>query len=46
MPSSRVPSSAVGSMGCGGCRGWQCCCVGQMDIAEGVGGECGEVGNG
>ncbi len=32
MPSNRVPSFAVGSMGggggWGGCRGWQCCCAG------------------
>jgi hypothetical protein len=28
MPSSRVPSFAAGSIGRGGCRGWQCSCVG------------------
>ncbi len=46
MPSNRVPSICCGSYGGGGCRGWQCCHVGELDVADDVGGECGEAGDG
>jgi hypothetical protein len=51
LPKGRLPSNRVPGICCGlcrgnGCRGRQCCHVGELDVADDMEGEWGEASDG